>query len=260
MTRVKIQVREAEKVFVNNRGEKQQALAKVSLEVYEGEFVCLLGPSGCGKTTLLSMIAGFNEPTAGEVLIDGEKVVKPDPGHITIFQEYGLFPWRTVLDNVAFGLESQGVPRAEREKTAMEYIKLVGLEEFSRNHPGELSGGMKQRVALARALAVEPDIIFMDEPFGALDAMTRFKMQEEIVRIWQETNKTIIFVTHDIDEAVYLADRVVVMTPLPGKVKSVIPVPIGRQRDRTGIDFIRIRDRIYTEFALKPERTEDYAI
>jgi NitT/TauT family transport system ATP-binding protein len=260
MSNVKIQVREAEKVFVNNRGEKQQALAKVNLEVYEGEFVCLLGPSGCGKTTLLSMIAGFNGPTAGEVLIDGEKVVKPDPRHITIFQEYGLFPWRTVLDNVAFGLESQGVTRAEREKTAMEYIKLVGLEEFARNHPGELSGGMKQRVALARALAVKPDIIFMDEPFGALDAMTRFKMQEEIVRIWQETNKTIIFVTHDIDEAVYLADRVVVMTPLPGKVKSIIPVSIGRQRDRTSIDFIRIRDRIYTEFALKPERTEDYAI
>lgn len=260
MNRVKIQVREAEKVFVNNRGEKQQALAKVNLEVYEGEFVCLLGPSGCGKTTLLSMIAGFNGPTAGEVLIDGEKVVRPDPRHITIFQEYGLFPWRSVLDNVAFGLESQGVPRAEREKTAMAYIKLVGLGEFARNHPGELSGGMKQRVALARALAVKPDIIFMDEPFGALDAMTRFKMQEEIVRIWQETNKTIIFVTHDIDEAVYLADRVVVMTPLPGKVKSIIPVSIGRQRDRTSIDFIKIRDRIYTEFALKPERKEDYAI
>lgn len=260
MSKVKIQVKEAEKVFVNNRGEKQQALAKVNLEIYEGEFICLLGPSGCGKTTLLNMVAGFNEPTAGEIVIDGARVVKPDPKHITIFQEYGLFPWRTVLDNVAFGLESCSLSRAEREKMARQYIKLVGLEQFANNHPQELSGGMKQRVALARALAVEPDIIFMDEPFGALDAMTRFKMQEEIVRIWQETNKTIIFVTHDIDEAVYLADRVVVMTPLPGKVKSIIPVPIGRQRDRTSLDFIRIRDRIFTEFALKPEGKEDYAI
>ena len=260
MSKIKIQVKAAEKVFVNNRGEKQQALAKVNLDVHEGEFICLLGPSGCGKTTLLSMIAGFNEPTAGEINIDGEKVTKPDPRHITIFQEYGLFPWRSVLDNVAFGLEAHGLSRAEREETAMHYIRLVGLEQFTRSHPQELSGGMKQRVALARALAVEPDIIFMDEPFGALDAMTRFKMQEEIVRIWQETGKTIIFVTHDIDEAVYLADRVVVMTPLPGKVQNIIPVPIGRQRDRTGLDFIRIRDRIFTEFALKPDRNDDYVI
>lgn len=260
MHKVKIQIRDAEKFYINNRGEKQQALAKVNLDIHEGEFVCLLGPSGCGKTTLLSMLAGFSQPSAGEILIDGEKVIKPNPKHITIFQEYGLFPWRTVLDNVAFGLESAGMPRAEREEVARRYIQLVGLEQFAYHHPRELSGGMKQRVALARALAVEPDIIFMDEPFGALDAITRYKMQEEIVRIWQETNKTIIFVTHDIDEAVYLADRVVIMTPLPGKVKSIVSVPMGRMRDRTGYDFTRIREQIFVEFSLKPEQIEDFVI
>lgn len=260
MGKAKIVIKGIEKSFLNQEGYRQTALTGVNLEVREGEFLCLLGPSGCGKTTLLNLVAGFDEPTGGEILIDGESVVGPSPKHITIFQNYGLFPWRNVLSNVEYGLEVQGVKRIARQEIAREYIAMVGLENFINHHPHELSGGMQQRVAIARALAVDPEILFMDEPFGALDAMTRYKMQEEITRIWQEKNKTIIFVTHDIDEAVYLADRIVLMSPHPGRVKQVLEVNMGRPRERTGYDFTLIRDKVYREFELVHRQDLEFQI
>ncbi len=260
MGNVKIRVRDAERTFVTSDGKPVTALHRVNLDVEEGEFLCLLGPSGCGKTTLLNLIAGFDFPTRGEIAIDGESVKGPDTRHITIFQEYGLFPWRSVLGTVEYGLEARGVPKEERRAAAHRYLRLVGLEKFAGRHPHELSGGMKQRVAIARALAVEPEILFMDEPFGALDAITRMKMQEEIIRIWRERRRTIVFVTHDIDESIYLADRVVIMAPHRGGEVTVLPVPLGRPRDRTGLDFDKLRDRIYRDFELKVERQEEYAI
>ncbi|MFZ3173184.1 MAG: ABC transporter ATP-binding protein [Carboxydocellales bacterium] len=260
MGNAKIVIQGVEKSFQNKDGTWQEVLSSVDLEIREGEFVCLLGPSGCGKTTLLNMAAGFDQPSGGNILIDGEQVTGPDPKHLTLFQSYGLFPWRTVLGNVEYGLEVQGVPRRKRQEIAREYISLVGLEKFESHHPNELSGGMQQRVAIARALAVDPEIIFMDEPFGALDAMTRYKMQEEISRIWQEKHKTIVFVTHDIDEAVYLADRIVLMSPHPGRVKRVLEVPIGRPRVRTGYDFTTIRDKVFQEFELVHRQELEFQI
>ena len=186
-------------------------------------------------------------------------MTKPSVKHVTIFQNYGLLPWRTVEKNVELGLESLSVPAAKRQEIAQKYLELVGLKEFSQSHPAELSGGMQQRVAIARALAVDPEIIFMDEPFAALDALTRMKLQDEISAINRSQHKTIIFVTHDIDEAVVLADRIVIMTPNPGRIKTIIPVDLHGQRDRTSPDFLRIRDHVFAEFSLKPEdRTEYY--
>jgi len=227
------------------------ALEKIDMEIEKGEFVCLLGPSGCGKSTLLNLIAGFDVPTSGVIKINGEIVTKPSKNRIMIFQNYGLLPWRTVLKNVELGLEGEKLTKKERRFIAEEYIELVGLSAYKNHYPVQLSEGMQQRVALARALAVDPEILLMDEPFGALDAMTRMTMQDEIERIWKEKKKTILFVTHDIEEAVFLADRIVVMTPSPGKIKNVIKVPLPRKRDRTSPDFLKIRDSIFEEFGLK---------
>ncbi|HEX3031574.1 MAG TPA: ABC transporter ATP-binding protein [Bacillota bacterium] len=226
------------------------ALENVDLSIRQGEFICLLGPSGCGKTTLLNLIAGFDKPTSGNITIHGQPVNKPSIDRIAIFQNYGLLPWRTVIKNVEFGLEAKGIGSNERRRIAEEYLKLVGLAEYHKHHPRELSGGMQQRVAIARALAVDPDILFMDEPFGALDAMTRMTMQDEIERIWQEKKKTIIFVTHDIEEAVFLADKIVIMTASPGKMKSIVEVPLGRKRDRTSQEFLNVRTQVFREFEL----------
>ena len=237
------------------------ALAEVSLDIEQGEFICLLGPSGCGKSTLLDMLAGFSQPSTGEICIAGEPVTEPSIRRITIFQNYGLLPWRTVEKNVELGLESLKLPPTERRERAEHYLDVVGLSEFRNSHPAELSGGMQQRVAIARALAVDPEIIFMDEPFAALDAITRMKLQDEISAICREQHKTIIFVTHDIEESIVLADRVVVMTPNPGKIKTVIPVDLHGEarRDRTSPDFLHIRERIFEAFALKPvDKTEYY--
>ncbi len=258
--RVKIKAENVTKVYSNSKGEEQQALAGVNLTVFDGEFVCLLGPSGCGKTTLLNLMAGFESASGGSILIDTQPVKGPNPQYQTIFQNYGLFPWRTVEENVEYGLEVQGVSRQERRRRIAGYVEMVGLKRFCHSHPHQLSGGMQQRVAIARALAVEPEILFMDEPFGALDAMTRFRMQEEITRIWQENGQTIVFVTHDIEEAVFLADRIVIMSPYPGRIKTIISVPMGRPRDRTDYDFIKIRDTIYREFELTVKREPDYYI
>ena len=248
-----IKVNNVSKIHKNNKSEEFKALDNINITIEKGEFICLLGPSGCGKSTLLNLIAGFDIPSIGEVFIDDKQVIKPSPNYVTIFQNYGLLPWRSVKKNVELGLETKKSSKNERSRIADEFIELVGLSKFSKNHPHELSGGMQQRVAIARALAVDPEILFMDEPFGALDAMTRMNMQEEISNIWQQKKKTIIFVTHDIEEAVFLADRIFIMTPGPGKVKSIVNVPIKRKRDRTSDEFSKIRDKVFIELKMENE-------
>ena len=204
------------------RGRAVLALDQVSLEVANREFVALLGPSGCGKSTLLYLLGGFLPVETGTLAVDGNTVTGPGPDRGIVFQHFALFPWKTVRGNILYGLERQGMPKAEREQRAMEFIELVGLRGFEDSYPSQLSGGMQQRTAIARTLAFDPKILLMDEPFGALDAQTRELMQSELLRIWQRTPKTVIFVTHDVGEAVYLADRVAVMSARPGKIKTII--------------------------------------
>jgi NitT/TauT family transport system ATP-binding protein len=198
------------------------ALEDISLEVRDREFLALLGPSGCGKSTLLYLIGGFLPVETGRILLDGQPITAPGPDRGIVFQHFALFPWKTVRSNVLYGLERMGLPRAEREKRAQSFIDLVGLTGFEDNYPSQLSGGMKQRAAIARTLAFDPRILLMDEPFGALDAQTRHLMQTELLGIWQRTRKTVIFVTHDVQEAVYLADRVAVMSARPGRIKTIV--------------------------------------
>ena len=210
-----------------------------SFDIAQSEFLCLVGPSGCGKTTLLNIIAGFLTPTAGEIRIAG----KPVTGHGTdrgvVFQDFAqLFPWRTALGNVTFGLEMKGVAKAEREEIAKQQLRLVKLEKFVQSYPHHLSGGMQQRVAIARALAYNPSVLLMDEPFAALDALTRDDMQRLLAEVWRETKKTVVYVTHNVAEAVYLADRVVVMSPHPGTVKTEVPITLARPRDPLSIEFL----------------------
>ena len=209
-------------VYRPPRGKPVLALEDVSLSVSNREFIALLGPSGCGKSTLLYLIGGFLPVETGSITIDGRPIAGPGPDRGIVFQHFALFPWKTVRGNILYGLERQGMPKAERERRAMDYIDLVGLSGFEDSYPSQLSGGMKQRTALARTLAIDPNILLMDEPFGALDAQTRSLMQEELLRIWQRTPKTVIFVTHDVQEAVYLADRVAVMSARPGRIKSIV--------------------------------------
>lgn len=247
------------KIF-RQKGEQLQVLDNISLEVQKGEFICLLGPSGCGKSTLLNSIAGFECPDQGYIKINQEPVKAPSSKYVTIFQNYGLLPWRSVLKNVELGLETSKHSRKEREKIARKYIELVGLSKFEKSHPHQLSGGMQQRVAIARALAVNPDILFMDEPYGALDAITRIKMQKDILEITKTHQKTTLFVTHDIEEAVYLADRIVIMTPNPGRIKEILPVKLPTSRDRTSDDFIRVRDRVFEILNMKETTTLEYEL
>lgn len=254
-----IHIENAGKTFLQN-GEEFTALADVNLDIEKGEFICLLGPSGCGKSTLLNGIAGFDLVNKGSITIDGEEVKGPSTNNVTIFQNYGLLPWRTVLKNVELGLESQNMDKKKRKEIARKYLQVVKLENFENSFPHQLSGGMQQRVAIARALAVNPKILFMDEPFGALDAITRMKLQDDILDICKNEKKTIIFVTHDIEEAVYLADRIVVMTPNPGKVKGVLTVPLHHFRDRTSGDFLLVRDKIFELLNMKTEETIEYQI
>ncbi len=254
-----IEVKDACKNYTQD-GKEFTALDHVSLEVEKGEFICLLGPSGCGKSTLLNALAGFEKVNGGTIRIDGKDVEAPTINHITIFQNYGLLPWRNILKNVELGLESKKTPKKERSEIAKKYLELVGLGGYEKRYPKQLSGGQQQRVAIARGLAVDPDIIFMDEPFGALDAITRMKLQEDILRISREEKKTIIFVTHDIEEAVFLADRIVVMMADPGRIKSIVKVPLGAHRDRTGEEFLYVRDKIFELFNMKSEEYIEYYI
>jgi NitT/TauT family transport system ATP-binding protein len=220
------------------------ALDRVDLELAENSFTCLLGPSGCGKSTLLNMIAGFVAPTTGRVLVDGTAVGRAGADRGVVFQEYALFPWRTALENVAFGPMIRRLPRAEQTAVGQRYLALVGLEAHAAKFPSELSGGMKQRVAIARALANQPSVLLMDEPFGALDAQTREVLQEELLRIWEIERKTVVFVTHSISESIFLADRIVVMATRPGAIKELIEVPLPYPRERTSDAFIALERRI----------------
>ena len=219
------------KTYADN-GEPVRALDEVSFTVGPGEFVCLVGPSGCGKTTLFRVIAGLTDSTDGQVVLGGSRVTGPTTDMGVVFQEYHLFPWLTVADNVAFGLERTDIPAADRRERVNSMLDLVGLTEFHDSYPKSLSGGMKQRVAIARALAVDPSLLLMDEPFGAVDAQTREMLQRELLEVWQSTGKTILFVTHDVAEAVTLADRIVVMAAEPGRVHEVVQVDIDRPRKR----------------------------
>ena len=220
------------KAYTKN-GQRLEVLDIERFAAAEGEFITVVGPSGCGKSTFLHIVGGFITAEAGSVRVYGQAVDGPGPDRGMMFQEFALFPWRTVAGNVEWGLEVQGVPRAERETIVQKYLELMNLVEFRNHHPAELSGGMKQRVALARVLAFDPKVLLMDEPFGALDAQTREVMQEEMTRLWERTGKTVVFVTHDIEEAVYLGDRVVVLSARPARVKEEVPIKLPRPRDIT---------------------------
>ncbi|MGZ5434368.1 MAG: ABC transporter ATP-binding protein [Thermoanaerobaculia bacterium] len=225
-----------------------RVLDDINLSVAAGEFVCILGPSGCGKSTLLNIAGGFVKQTEGEVAIDGERVTGPDPRRIFVFQERGVFPWLTVEQNIGFGLFRQR--EAERRERIAHYIRLVGLKGFEKSYPRELSGGMKQRLEVARALAVNPDVLYLDEPFGALDSITRLQMRRELLRIWEAERKTILFVTHDIEESVQLADRVVVLSARPGRVQRIVDIDIPHPRDLSDPRYIALRDEIFGEIGL----------
>ena len=231
------------KRYVTNEAEVL-ALQDINLAIQQGEFISLLGPSGCGKSTLLKIMGGLLNASQGTIEIDGKKVTKPGPERAFVFQDYALFPWLTVEANVEFGLEARGVPLAKRREVSGELLKVVGLQEFAKKYPHHLSGGMKQRVSIARALAVDPEILLMDEPFGALDAQTRSTMQEELLRIWKVYRKTVVFVTHSIEESIYLSDRIVIMTARPGRIKAVITVEGDRPRDMTAPAMIEMRRQV----------------
>lgn len=235
------------KTFVTKNRQKVHAIANASLVVERNEFVCIVGPSGGGKSTLLNIVAGFEKPTRGRVLVDGKTVDGPHTSRTMVFQEFALFPWLSVRGNVAFGLEMKGLEKAAQLKQTEYYLELVGLSRFADSYPSELSGGMKQRVAIARALAVQPEMLLMDEPFGSLDAYTREIMQEELLRIWQKERKTVLFVTHSVEEAVTLSDTIVVMAGRPGTVRNVVKVDLPRPRKNTDSRFVELRGRIQSD-------------
>ena len=237
------------------------AVDNVSFDVERSEFVCLVGPSGCGKSTMLNIIAGFLKPSAGEITIGGKPVTGYGTDRGVVFQDFAqLFPWRTALGNVTFGLEMKGVAKAEREAIAMEQLRLVKLDKFAKSYPHHLSGGMQQRVAIARALAYNPAVLLMDEPFAALDALTRDDMQKLLADVWRETKKTVVYVTHNVAEAVYLADRVIVMSPHPGRLKSVVPITLARPRNPLGVEFLEGQKKLLRELGQTPDETLDPAL
>ncbi|MBN1122364.1 MAG: ABC transporter ATP-binding protein [Anaerolineae bacterium] len=238
-----VEIKGVSKTFTDSHN-NVHALTNVDLEFWPSTFNVIIGPSGCGKSTLLYLVAGFETPTTGQVILNGEEVKEPGPDRGFVFQDYALFPWRTVLGNITFGLTNNGWKRKEAIERAREYIRLMNLEGFENAFPHTLSGGMKQRVGIARALAYDPLVLLMDEPFGALDAQTRKYMQQELVRIWQETKKTVLFITHSVIEAVYLADRIVVMTARPGQVKGIVDVDLPRPRNYTGDDYLEVREKV----------------
>ena len=238
-----IEIKNINKSF-DGRGKNLSVLEDINLTVNDGELVCLLGPSGCGKTTLLRLIAGLDHPTSGEIIANGELVEKPSGDRAVIFQQYSLFPWLTVLKNVTFGLEISGGSKEENIQAAERYLQSVGLLEFKDSYPHELSGGMKQRVAIIRSLLNHSPILLMDEPFSAFDMQNRHKLQEQLIGVWKRFENTIVFVTHDVDEAVYLADKIVLLDKNPGKIAEVISVDLERPRKRESVEFLDIQESI----------------
>ena len=240
-----IEVKNINKSFISKKNDQLSVLKDINLSIDDGELVCLLGPSGCGKTTLLRLIAGLDQPTSGEIIANGEKVVEPSGDRAVIFQQYSLFPWLTVLQNVTFGLEmtKKGSKEVNIE-TAERYLTRVGLIDFKDSYPHELSGGMKQRVAIIRSLLNHSPILLMDEPFSALDMQNRHKLQEQLIGVWKRFENTIVFVTHDVDEAVYLADKIVIMDKNPGRINKIIEVDIERPRKRDSKEFIALQESI----------------
>jgi NitT/TauT family transport system ATP-binding protein len=231
------------KVFEGSGQSRLAALQPLDLDIRPGEFLTIIGPSGCGKTTLLNLLGGFVRPTTGSVLKGGKEVTGPGPDRTMVFQDYALFPWLTVADNVAFGLRAKGVAKVERERRIQVLLDLVGLSVFANAYPPQLSGGMRQRVSIARALAPDPDVVLMDEPFAALDSLTRDRLQEELLSIWGRSRQTFVLITHNIEEAVFLSDRIVVMGPRPGRIRSILDIPLSRPRQPD----TRVRDPLFLE-------------
>lgn len=256
MSNVDIQIKNVHKVFQSDSGDVI-ALKDINLEIKDGEFVCLLGPSGCGKSTLLNAIAGFSLPSTGEIIVNGKKVTEPGPDRGMVFQEYALFPWMSVADNITFGLRIKKEDPKKIQTKLDELLKMLKLTEFANRYPKDLSGGMRQRVAIARVLALDSPIMLMDEPFGALDALTRRSLQDELLKVWFEYKKTIIFVTHSIEEAIYLADRIVVMSYRPGTVKKDIKVDMPRLRNPTSPEFNALKKELSGLVMAEQMRFED---
>lgn len=232
------------KIFVTDKKQSVQALKDISLDVNNNDFVCILGPSGCGKSTLLRIIAGLENTYNGVVTYKNKPLLSSNQEVGMVFQEYSLLPWRTVISNVVLGLEFQGVRKKERIQTGMKYLRMVGLDKYAQSYPYELSGGMQQRVAIARSLANDPDMLLMDEPFGALDAHTRIILQKELLKIWNKNRKTVLFVTHSVDESIYLADRIIVMSSGPGQILEEISVEMERPRERSNPEYGRLTTKI----------------
>lgn len=248
-TTPKLRLNQVSKRFpIRGRKAELTAVQDITLDLAAGEFLVLVGPSGCGKSTLLDLLGGLSAPTSGQILLDGTPISGPGLDRGIVFQQYALLPWRSARRNIEFGLEAKGVPRAERRERAEHYLELVGLAGFADRYPHELSGGMKQRVAIARSLAYDPEVLLMDEPFAALDAQTRESLQDELLRIWERTGKTILFITHGIDEAIYLGQRVAVLTSRPGRVKTVVDIDIDRTAAdiRSGAEIRELRHRVWS--------------
>ena len=246
---VKVHIDHVVKKF-NGRNGEMVALNGVDMDIHENEFICVVGPSGCGKSTLLNIIGGLETPTEGKVLVDGAEVTGPGPDRGIVFQQYALFPWLTVEKNVQFGLKLQGKSKEEAEELAHKYLKMVDLEGFAKAYPNQLSGGMKQRVAIARAYAVNPKVLLMDEPFGALDAQTRTQLQQELLNTWEKEQKTCFFITHDVEEAIILAQRVVIMCARPGRVKEIVDIDIPYPRDqetKMSPRFLELKNHIWSQ-------------
>ncbi len=238
-----------------------EVLKEANFVLEQGEFAAIVGPSGCGKSTVLRMIAGLETATQGAVTANGKSVAEPHPSRVLIFQEHALYPWRTVEQNVGFGLELAGMPKKERKQKVDEWLGKVGLSGFQTYYPHQLSGGMRQRASIARAMVMDPEVLLLDEPFGALDAITKISMQNELIRLWEGTGKTVLLITHDIDEAIYLADTIYVMSPRPGRIVTTVRSSIPRPRNRNGADFVRMREKIMEHLDLtQAGKSEEYNI
>lgn len=239
-----IEIKNLNKTFKTNSNIEVNALKDINLEIKENDFICIVGPSGCGKSTMLRIIASLEKSTEGHVTYKGKEITAPTSDIGMVFQNYSLLQWRTVLDNIALGLEFKGLNKNERRDIARKYLNMINMDKFEKAYPYELSGGMQQRVAIARALANNPDVLLMDEPFGALDAYTRILLQRELLNIWEKNKKTILFVTHSVDEAVYLADRIIVMGKNPGTIREIIDIKMDRPRDRGNLEYAQITSKI----------------